>query len=75
MASKRERENAAANAVVQQLTALTGAGRRHCVHNDNSRDHMHDFTITTEADTIALEVTTTPTGTVWRDHRWDPSSP
>ncbi|MCD4533553.1 hypothetical protein LRP67_05615 [Nocardioides sp. cx-169] len=72
MASKRERENAAANAVVQQLTALTGGAVRGCLHDDNSRDHMHDFTITTEADTIALEVTTIADGKrVGRDHRWN----
>lgn len=76
MASKRERENAAANAVVTQLAALTGGTAHGCLHDDNSRDRMHDFTITSGADTIALEVTTIADGDrVGRDHRWNRTAP
>ncbi len=76
MASKHGRENAAANAVVLQLAVLTGSAVRGWLYDDNSRDCMHDFTITTDADTIALEVTTIADGArVGRDHRWERAAP
>lgn len=74
--SNRERENAAANAVVEQLAVLTGTAFRGCKRDDGSRDRMYDFTITSDAHTIALEVTTIADGArVGRDHRWNRAAP
>lgn len=76
MASRRERENAAANAVVYQLSTISGAALIGCIYDDGSRDRMHDFTITGEGHAIALEVTTIADGArVGREHRWNRAAP
>lgn len=74
--TKRARENAAANAVVEVLGAMNDVELRGCLYDDGSRDRMHDFTITCGTHKIALEVTTMANGArVGRDFRWKREAP
>ncbi len=57
---------------MELLGSMTGTAMRGCMYDDGSQDRMHDFTITSEAHKIALEVSTIADGDrVGRDHRWN----
>lgn len=76
MTSKDARENAAANAVVDHLTAVTGIAMTGRKWDDGTKDGMHDFYVEGDVHKIALEVTTIADGDrVGRDHRWGRMAP
>ena len=76
MTTKDARENAAANAVVDHLTAVTGTTMTGSKWDDGTKDSMHDFYVEGEGHKIALEVTTIADGDrVGRDHRWRRMAP
>lgn len=73
---KQERENVAANAVADVLTALLGLAFTPSKWDDGTVARMHDFYLNSSTDRIALEVSTIADGTrVGRDIRWDRQAP
>ncbi|WP_153395345.1 hypothetical protein [Ornithinicoccus halotolerans] len=70
------RENAAANAVAEHLTAVLGSAVKPRKWDDGSAPAMHDFYIEGGIHKIALEVTTLADGErVGRDIRWEREAP
>lgn len=73
---KRERENVAANAVVEFLYAQLGLSVTASLWDDGSTQGMHDFYLDGDGHRMALEVSTIADGNrVGRDIRWDSKVP